>query len=254
MSGSSKLIPVVLIVGDRDVGKCTLASRILKKELSHTEQLREHAFTWELDTKYYKASILLKYEQIGATCQTRVQPPIEGLILLLDGFRQETWNAAREWMSAFEQDPAVRLCVINKCEQCLASSPRPAWHEEVREWCLAWTQRRTVPSATTWVRASLEWWRLSRRTSGRACAGRGGSPQTALPPRPAPRAMAAAMQSRRGAQARAPVHAKREAPSPRFALLWRRRRRRSLPPGLWTPGGTPSLTGSLGSSASSCSA
>mmetsp|Transcript_6411 Transcript_6411/g.15429 ORF Transcript_6411/g.15429 Transcript_6411/m.15429 type:complete len:214 (+) Transcript_6411:612-1253(+) len=39
-------------------------------------------------------------------------------------------------MSAFEQDPAVRLCVINKCEQCLASSPRPAWHEEVREWCV----------------------------------------------------------------------------------------------------------------------
>jgi len=120
----------LVILGAASTGKRTLLEALSPACGGHADL----GGTLVLDNKYYTAHVQLVV--CSTSCSStpdRIQGA-HGLMMVIDGSRHATFTAAQQCLEGCDTEAAdVRLLVCNKADLCHLS---PAWHEEVRAWCV----------------------------------------------------------------------------------------------------------------------
>lgn len=132
-----------MLVGAHQVGKYTLATRLLQPAIAagkgaDCQQL------WHLDTKYYTTDVSLHRShpsdqayQLAATSQ--------GIVLVFAADSEPSFQAVRQWA---EQLPSsvgeVRLCVANKADA-------------IADQCSSDAEQREELQRSSWLNAAMTW-------------------------------------------------------------------------------------------------
>lgn len=133
----------VLVVGGAGVGKRCLLSRLLNiKEASSGQPLQQQQ-PWGLDTKYYRAQVLVE-RQLPTAKANPAAATCGGLVLVFAADQDSSFLAVKQWVEQLPSDVAdVRLCVANKVDKL--QNPRSSQQEsavqrtpmlqEAMQWC-----------------------------------------------------------------------------------------------------------------------
>ena len=124
-------LPVIALLGDRQVGKETLLQRITSTQACSTSGV------WDIDTKYYTARASLATAN-NPEDGRRLAAACEALVLVFDASQEASFQAVRDWESQLEAECAeVRLCIANKAEKLATSTGgiRAPWLQAAAQWC-----------------------------------------------------------------------------------------------------------------------
>jgi alpha- and gamma-adaptin-binding protein p34 len=128
------MVPKILILGCSDVGKLTLASKILQSDLNGEPS----CFPWIIDTKYYTAHVSVEICRLDACELPELDVAHEAVILVFDASSPESFTSLQRWWEGRDTDElAFKLAVATKRDQvCSSARGRPSWLQKAEEWCL----------------------------------------------------------------------------------------------------------------------
>ncbi|KAL3135741.1 hypothetical protein ABBQ38_006210 [Trebouxia sp. C0009 RCD-2024] len=157
----------VLLVGPHQVGKYTLATRLLQPATA-AEKHANCQQLWHLDTKYYTTDVSLQRSHPSEDAY-QLATDSQGIVLVFAADSESSFQAVSQWA---EQLPSsvgdVRLCVANKvdkvADQCSgagehkAELQRSSWLDAAIIWC-AENQYEYIEacSTNTQLDAGLVW-------------------------------------------------------------------------------------------------
>mmetsp|Transcript_16600 Transcript_16600/g.27990 ORF Transcript_16600/g.27990 Transcript_16600/m.27990 type:complete len:332 (+) Transcript_16600:183-1178(+) len=177
-------LPVLLVVGCPGVGQQELISG-LTGGLSAKD---EDGTRWHVATKYYTADVIVKELNLpigDAASAVALDPPPEGLVLLFDRAKEETFTILRDWMKSNVdalEATEVRLCLANNLSrpkgwETLDGSTEMAvnhWEEEglmstCWQWCI---EEGFEPVEISTADVELDQWLCSNKEDPQGLVGR----------------------------------------------------------------------------------
>lgn len=125
----------VLLVGEADVGKHSLASLICGRTLAKGAA----PFPLKLDTKYYTADVLVNVSRVGDVAERLAHEAVpEAAVLVFAAARCSSLLSLQRWWeaAAFKEDVAIKLAAAMTCTAAASDPEAAACLRQAEAWCL----------------------------------------------------------------------------------------------------------------------
>ena len=134
----------VLLVGPRQVGKYTLAKRLLQPAAAREDADGQEI--WHLDTKYYSADVSIHRSHPSGHAYQQATDS-QGIVLVFAADSETSFQAVSQWAEQLPSSAGeIKLCVANKadtiaaqqtgaCELAESELRRSSWLTSAIMWC-----------------------------------------------------------------------------------------------------------------------